>query len=193
MKVCKVAGCGGEVEARGYCQKHYIRFRKYGSPEGFHPRHKRKIRWLESNSGHSGDECLTWPFSVGDHGRGTVTIDGRTWAAPRYMCLLARGAPPSPGHHAAHTCGNGHQGCVNPRHLVWKTPKENEADKVAHGTIRRGTAVNTNKIDEADVRKIREMILAGERGVDIARRYGITPAMVSRIKKRQAWAWLDDD
>ena len=30
MRVCKVEGCDGKVSAKGYCQKHYMQYRKYG-------------------------------------------------------------------------------------------------------------------------------------------------------------------
>ena len=31
-KVCKVEGCNNKHLAKGYCAKHYERFRKYGDP-----------------------------------------------------------------------------------------------------------------------------------------------------------------
>lgn len=50
------------------------------------------------------------------------------------MCQKAHGDPPSPKHDAAHSCGRGHEGCVNPNHLSWKTKKQNQADRITHGT-----------------------------------------------------------
>lgn len=188
---CKIDGCNCKVAAWDMCQKHYLRTKAYGGYGATHERYMRKRKWLEANAAYGGEDCLKWPFSASSHGRGTVTVDGKTMPAPRYMCILANGEPPTSKHHAAHTCGKGHEGCVNPKHLVWKTPKENEADKMKHGTLRRGTAVNTNKLNENDVRCIRELLTFGTSGVEIAKMYGITPAMVSRIKKRQAWDWLD--
>lgn len=32
FSVCKVDGCNGKVKGYGYCDKHYQRFKKYGSP-----------------------------------------------------------------------------------------------------------------------------------------------------------------
>jgi hypothetical protein len=61
---------------------------------------------------------------------------GDTLYAHRLMCQLAHGDPPTPDHIAAHSCGRGHEGCVNPNHLSWKTYSENELDKRVHGTTR---------------------------------------------------------
>ena len=38
MRLYAVEGCGKPEEARTYCAKHYVRFRKYGSPEVVHKR-----------------------------------------------------------------------------------------------------------------------------------------------------------
>jgi len=191
---CEIDGCTARVwnktEGRTLCGTHGVRLRKYGDPLAVSERYKRKVRWVHENVGYTGDDCLKWPFGVSDHGRGTVSVDNKTYSAPRYMCILAHGAPPSKQVHAAHSCGNGHLGCINPRHLSWKTAKENERDKVEHGTLRRGSEINTSKLSEDDVRAIRAMIGKAS-GVEIARAWQITAAMVSNIKLRKAWAWLD--
>src|SRR5690606_6465223 len=111
----------------------------------------------EANSSYAGDDCLKWPFGVGDHGRGIVTISGSTVSAPRAMCKSAHGEPPAPYHQAAHSCGNGHLGCMNPKHLRWATVRENELDKIIHGTVRRGSDINTAKVTAEEVIQIREM------------------------------------
>jgi len=194
MPPCEVEGCNGKVWQRTgdqfLCVTHCQKLRKYGNVHGISPRYKRKSRWIEAHVCYSGDNCLKWPFDVSNHGRGTVQINNKSMSAPRAMCMLAHGDPPSPQHQAAHSCGKGHDGCMNPRHLSWKTPKENEADKVAHGTLRRGSAINTSKLSEDDVRAIRKMI-GTVSGIEIARAWGITATMVSNIKLRKAWAWLD--
>jgi hypothetical protein len=32
MKICSIEGCNHEYKGHGYCNKHYIRFKKYGDP-----------------------------------------------------------------------------------------------------------------------------------------------------------------
>jgi len=189
-KICTVEGCDKPHSSKGFCQKHYLRLKNNGDALATSDRYRRGIRWIEKNVLYQGNNCLKWPFSTASQGRGTVQVSGKNYAASRYMCILAHGNPPDQSYHAAHTCGKGHEGCMNPRHLAWKTPKENQADKLIHGTLRRGTAIHTNKLTEDDVRQIRKMI-GKVSGVEIAKAWGITPTMVSRIKLGHAWAWLE--
>ncbi|MGJ0508927.1 MAG: hypothetical protein ACR652_17725 [Methylocystis sp.] len=73
------------------------------------------------------------------------------------MCALAHGEPPAPHYQAAHKCGKGHHGCVNPRHLEWKQPLENTWDKDRHGTMLRGERHPMAKLSELQVRAIRAL------------------------------------
>jgi hypothetical protein len=190
---CSVAGCErGRPLSRGLCQKHYARLKNHGTTEfPASSQSGRKIRWLRGNADYQGDDCLTWPFQVGDNGRGVASLDGRQTSAPRIMCILAHGQPEHKSLHASHSCGKGHEGCVNPRHLSWKTPQENEADKRKHGTLRKGENINTAVLTEADVRSIRRALMDGRTGRSLAAEYGVTPSAISNIKNRQAWAWLE--
>lgn len=94
------------------------------------------IAWLRENVGYTGRSCLAWPLSRHPTGYGTLGFEGKIFYAHRYMCELVNGPAPGPGYQAAHTCGNGHMGCVNPRHLVWKTIKDNLLDRRQHGTVK---------------------------------------------------------
>jgi len=60
---------------------------------------------------------------------------------------------------------------------------------VAHGTRRRGEAINTAKLSEDDVKEIRKRHLS--QGVNgLAREYGVCPSTISRIVNRKSWAVL---
>jgi len=96
------------------------------------------FKWLTDHVGYRGNDCLPWPFCRdGRVGRGQLGYRGRNWWAHRLMCVLAHGEPPTPKHQAAHTCGKGHFGCVNPRHLSWKTNSENQLDRAKNGNALR--------------------------------------------------------
>lgn len=71
--------------------------------------------------------------------------------------------------------------------LAWGTRQQNAYDRIAHGTQVRGMTHHKSKLTDSDVAEIRRRIAAGERGVDVARAFSITPAEVSKIKLRQVW------
>src|SRR3569833_517171 len=93
----------------------------------------RGITWLREHVNYDGPECLIWPWTRDGQGRGAVGIDGKLLRAHRVMCELVHGPAPTQEHHAAHSCGNGHNACVHPMHLSWKTKEENAQDRVQDG------------------------------------------------------------
>ena len=148
---------------------------------------------------YQGDDCLRWPFSRDQHGRGNLRANGRGWWAHRLMCTLAHGEPPTPKHTAAHECGKGHEGCVNPRHLRWKTQKENLADCARHGTLARHRYGPGGKLTAAMAQEIRDA-----RGKVTQRRlaaiYGVSEGAINDIWRGRTWTkkpripfWTDDE
>jgi len=65
------------------------------------------FEWLCQHVSYDEKKCLFWPFSKCDGRAGAIGYCGRAFKAVRLMCLLAHGAPPTPQHLAAHTCGRG--------------------------------------------------------------------------------------
>ena len=146
------------------------------------------ISWLRAHMGWSGDECLPWPFySDARNGRGIFGHEGKTKSAVRYMCELANGPPPTPSHESAHSCGKGHEGCINPRHLSWKTRTENQRDRVAHGTAGRGRGGPRYKLTPDQVSRIKR-IGHNESKEAVAKLFGITPSQVAKILNGERWA-----
>lgn len=97
------------------------------------------IKFLRSLIGHEGIECIIWPMSrdlISGHGH--LGFMGDMWKAHRLMCTLAHGPALSDDHEASHTCGRGHDACVNPNHLLWETSSENQQRRKEHGTAGNG-------------------------------------------------------
>lgn len=186
---CSADGCIEKSHANGLCKLHYERVRKGNGIGESRTTRSKKSRWVRENVHYANDDCLIWPFSVSDHGRGSLQVDGVIMSAPKYMCTLAHGEAPTPHHETAHSCGKGHLGCMSPRHLSWKTPVENEADKIIHGTLRKGRDINTNKLTEQQVIEIRRRA-ASETGVSLAEEFSVSTTQISNIKNRKSWAWL---
>lgn len=187
---CLADGCVEPSVAKGLCKPHWHRMRRYGSPTGGKYREGAASEWLVAHVSHAGSECLTWPFGRNSRGYGAVGFRGRRVGAHRAMCILAHGEPPKANSHAAHSCGKGHEGCVNPRHISWKTPKENQRDRAAHGTHSRGQKNVRALVTEDDVKAIRRRVSSGEPQVALAAEFNITTHAVWAIVHRRTWAWL---
>jgi hypothetical protein len=103
------------------------------------------------------------------------------------MCQLVHGDPPTPAHQAAHSCGSGHLGCVNPKHLSWKTQSENQLDCREHGTQAKTDSGNKGRLSLAIADDIRAM-----KGIktqwQIAEQYRISESAVSDIWLGRTWA-----
>lgn len=190
--ICSVSDCDKPARAKGMCGNHRRRFLKYGDPSGGRTPNGVRLRYTHDVViNFSGDECLIWPFTRISTGYGLVNVAGKQLLTSRYVCFLIHGEPPTEKHEAAHSCGRGHEGCVNPKHLRWATSKENKADKLIHGTLLRGEQLKQSKLTEDDIRTIRELKGAVDRN-ELAARYMITPSHINRIQRRSAWSWLPD-
>jgi hypothetical protein len=106
------------------------------------------------------------------------------------MCELVNGHPPFERAEAAHACGNGKRGCVSPRHLRWATPKENNWDRVDHGTDNRGERCGTHKLKEPEVFEIDRLLSSGSSHQDLADLYGVHRCTITDIAKGKNWGWL---
>jgi hypothetical protein len=187
--LCKIDGCGKRPIGRGWCEAHYRRWRRHGDPEAGRVPHGEPMAWMRDHVGFSEDRCLRWPYGCGEDGYGRVAENGSWPRASRIMCGLAHGKPPSGAHQACHSCGKGHEACVNPKHLYWGLPVENMADQVIHGTRARGERQGNSKLTEAVVIEIRR--LAGVvPQTEIAARFNLSKQQVSKIIRRERWGWL---
>jgi hypothetical protein len=169
--------------------KHYSRLKDNGTLETIIASPGEGRRWLLAHVDYSGEECLAWPFGKGARGYGSTSDNGRSIAAHLLMCRLAHGPKPGKRYVAAHSCGKGHEACVNPRHLRWDTVKGNHADMVLHGTHNRGENSPTNKLTENDVRKILSLI--GTKPMkEIGKDFGVSYTLIFNIKHGINWGWL---
>lgn len=189
-KTCPIPDCGKPQRTRGYCESHYRRLLKSGDPLGGGTTPGEPMRYFnEVVLKHHGDECLAWPYGKGSDGYGMIWHGGRSNKVHRLVCEEVNGPPPTPEHQAAHSCGKGREGCCAPGHLVWKTPVENWADKLIHGTHNRGDRNAQAKLAIEQVKEIRAL-----RGVEtqksLAARFGIAPTTVWDIQVGRKWSWL---
>jgi hypothetical protein len=91
--------------------------------------------------------------------------------------------PCPPGHECAH--GDGDRTNAHLANLRWATPTENNGDKHAHGTIRRGERNPVAKLTNAEVARIKRDTRTQ---CEIAAAYGVSQSSVSRIRNNKTWA-----
>lgn len=173
------------------CEGHYTHWRRGQVPHDLRcARTETKVgahlQWLIDRRDFGDDDCLTWPFGRNRDGRGQVAVNNRSRQAHRVMCELANGPAPSRRHEAAHSCGNGHLGCVNPRHLRWATHAENLADQIEHDTRSWGERHVLHKLTERAVREIRALH-GMETNAVLAARFGVANGTIAKVALRQRW------
>lgn len=92
--------------------------------------------------------------------------------------------------------------CVKPAHLFLGTNQDNIRDAERKGRLYHATGPEFSKVMSAvtkgerngrakltavQVARIRERIAEGERPIDLAREYGVTPGMIGHIKHGRSW------
>lgn len=183
QRICSVEGCGKKRSARGYCKTHYTRWFRHGTLETKKVPPGSYQKWIIDHVGVSTDECVYWPYYVDERGYCQIRVGGRQTYASRYMCILAHGPAPSESLQAAHSCG--HSACLNPKHLRWATPKENDDDKEIHGTRVYGERSPASVLTEDQVAYIRSSSMGASA---LGRQFGVYPSTIRSIRTRRTWA-----
>lgn len=132
-------------------------------------------------------ECWEWQGGKKGNGYGEIGIGKKNIAAHRFSYELHNGPIPE-NLHVCHTCDN--PSCVNPAHLFLGTPAENHLDKTRKGRAnppREGGSKYRGRFMTNDVLSIREHYANGERIIDLANAYGVTPGAIRHIVRRLTW------
>ena len=183
---CTIDGCERDHLARGWCQRHYNRWRTTGDP----------LRTLIAPPGepmayflaHVDDDidaCVLWPYGQGSGGYGAVHNDGRKTGVHVLSCERHHGPKPD-GHQVRHSCRNRH--CFNPRHVRWGTHTENMRDKRRDGTHGSGERNGRAILTEVAVAEIRRVYQTGSVShQQLADRYGVSKRAIGRVLNHRTW------
>ncbi len=186
---CQIEGCNRPiVNKRGWCGRHYARWRRYGDPLGGGTEHGEPLTFLKSVLGQIGNDCIAWPYAKSD-GYGVCENE----YVHRIVCEHINGLQPTSKHEVAHNCGNAE--CCNPKHLRWATRSENHQDKRLHGTSGigksrpcvQGEKHARAKLKTEQVLEIRRLSNEGSTRVELALKYGVRPTLISGVVLRQIW------
>lgn len=188
---CSVPECERtNIVAHGWCQFHYNRWRRFGGPLS-NPKklsNAERIKFLKDSLSYDGDDCLKLPNV--HVGYGAIYFEGRRWTVSRLVCRMANGAPPTNKHEAAHSCGGGRRQCISKKHIRWKTPSENQMERVAHGTSNRGERHGLSKLTKKKVLYVLSRLKRGEAQASIASRLMVSQTAISEINTGKTWSWL---
>jgi len=190
-RICSVDGCGKPHYCRSLCRRHYRRLLRSGDTDMELADAGEPDRYLNDVViNYDRDECLFWPFA---RSKGYASISrgvGRSALVHRIVCERVHGPSVGGRKYAAHSCGKGHLGCVNPKHLRWATHQENMMDRIDHGTDNRGERSGHARLTRGDVLTIRAMFASGLSQPYIARKFDVARTTVSSITSGRSWAWL---
>jgi hypothetical protein len=112
---------------------------------------------------------------------------GRTEMVHTLMAKTFLGGVPS-GMNVCHNNGNGRDCRLS--NLRVSTPKDNEADKVKHGTKAEGAKHGRAIYKESEVLAVRHLSELGFSNADIVRATGVKRTSVSEIKLGKQWVCL---
>lgn len=190
--ICSIDGCHNKAKARNLCGKHWVRLKDHGDPLGGRQFNGAAVKYLNDVVlTYCENDCLIWPFNKDRKGYGSCVIGAKRQTVSRYVCQIVHGEPSHEQLVAAHSCGNGHLGCVNPLHIEWKTVQENQADRKIHGTYVCGEGQNCAKLTAEAVAEIRAMY--GKRGVTqqlLADRFQVSRSAIYSVIHRKSWTHI---
>lgn len=135
------------------------------------------------------EACWIWRASVGTHGYGQFSMNGRPVHAQRVAFSLAHGPVPA-GMYVCHKCDN--RLCVNPSHLFLGYHADNMQDMKAKGragfAARPGDENPLAKLTNEQAAAIRKLCADGASQRKAAAMFGVSQRAVWAIVKGRAYA-----
>jgi len=127
--------------------------------------------------------------------------EGKNILGHRLVYMEEKGPIPE-GLLVRHTCDN--RKCLNPKHLLLGTYKDNFQDMVDRGDIShlrtgnkgktlfsaRGSKNHRAKLNEEKVRTIRQLLKDGAGVRELGVKFNVSHVSISKIKHRKSWNWL---
>lgn len=175
-KACTICGHVPSI-ARNLCRRCYGRERARRNFAGFPVETVNDLDRVMGYVAKHENGCWYWKGEIGPHGYGHAWLHGKRLRAHRVVYEVIKGSIPPPPLILCHTCDN--RQCVNPDHLFIGTKGDNIRDAVRKGRYPVGERHWAAKLTDEQASAIKT---SGERQHVLARRYGVSQALISRIK-----------
>lgn len=139
-----------------------------------------------------GTECWLWRGSLTTAGYGQMSTDGILCQAHRLSWEIHLGPIPD-GWQCLHKCDR--PPCIRPDHLFLGSHQDNMADRDAKNRQARfpGTSNPSARLDETQVRQIREMAEQRIAHFDIAQEFQVSVSLIEKIVARKVWAQVSPE
>lgn len=127
-------------------------------------------------------DCTEWLWYRNTDGYGVMRYEGKPGVlAHRAAYCDANNVTLSDikGQVVRHTCDN--PGCVNPEHLLLGTVQDNIDDMVGRGRNAKGFMLPRTVLSDGQVNEIKKEREGGSKLKEIAGRFGVSEAQISRI------------
>jgi len=155
-----------------------------------------RVRTVERQQASYGGRSWTKPVEVrkatydGRYMVMTLAKDGTRKRFYVHDLVLTAFTGPRPTRKAqcCHGDGDGRNNLLS--NLRWDTARENVLDKVRHGTMPVGERHHKNKYPEDVMRKVVELLAAGESMVAIEKVTGVPANTISQVKHGRQWKHL---
>lgn len=132
------------------------------------------------------EECWLWMGTHHPYGYGVVRFGGRYDGVHRIAYRLHHKCDIG-GLCVLHKCDN--PPCCNPHHLFLGTKTDNAQDMTAKGRRARGERNGNSKLQEEDVRAVREQrAMLGTSYAVLGKQFNISEAQAGGIVRRDSWA-----
>jgi hypothetical protein len=136
------------------------------------------------------DECWEWQRYCLPNGYARFRYEGKMQYIHRVSWKLENGEIPE-GIKVCHSCDN--RKCVNPSHLFLGTQRENLQDMVEKGRSakQKGTENGRVKLTDIQIVELRKEYRIGNYSQrELAKIYGVSQQLISRIVNRKNWTHL---
>lgn len=144
---------------------------------------EKDLAWFMAHGKRAMNGCLEWQGKVGKRGYGVTSRYRKEVLVHRWVYWLLTGESPEA---VLHLCDN--RTCFEPSHLRGGTRAENNKDAALKGRM-----PGRPTITREQALAIRQRRLAGERGCDLAREYGVSASTICDISKGRSWAKHPDN
>jgi len=186
--ICFIEGCEKIARSNiGPCEMHYYRKRRTGS---YHLKSYRKSRSKKLEYEVLGNGC----FVVISHaelssGYALIHSQGKRTSVHRFIYTQCFGEIPE-GLVVRHKCDN--KMCINPEHLLLGTHQDNMNDATERKRFVYGISHPNQKHSIPLIKNIKSLLNKGYKNIEISEKLNIKPALVTDIKLKRSWSWLDE-